>query len=42
VALFGDHHEASRVIHNQELVSEDHPDGERDDPDPNVNQKIGE
>jgi hypothetical protein len=36
------YHKPPCIIHNQELVSEDHPDSKCDDPDPNVNQKIGE
>jgi hypothetical protein len=40
--LFCYYHKPPGIIHNQELVSEDHPNGKGDDPDPNVNQKIGE
>jgi hypothetical protein len=29
-------------MHNKELVPEDHPDGEGDDPDTDINQKISE
>ena len=41
-ALFCKHHETLRVVHDEELVPKDYPDGEGDNPDANINQKIGE
>jgi hypothetical protein len=41
-AFLGKDNEPFRVIHNQQLVPEDDPDGERKDPDTNIDQQICE
>ena len=41
-AFFGKGYKTLRVIHDKQLVTEDHPDGKGDDPDSNIDQQIGE